>query len=417
MYNILVLNSDTDGGVLYFRFLMPHYTLDKSKFNVEFRLLNDHSLPLLDERYISRFNAIIYNKNIGFQKKEFEDIFYAYLKKYNIKLIYDIDDYFILDNSHINYKSWKENKGEEMVVKNLKNADAVITTTPLFAEILKKYNKNTFVLENAINFNECQWCMEKSTSEKVRFFWGGGITHLPDLRLMKDDFKKFDKNFISNSQMIMAGYDLRMRLPNGSMTKDNPQRSQWTHFEHIFTDNWKHIDSLKYRDFLTNSSNFDNDMNYGYNDDFKNDFYQRRWTKPFTTYGDNLKDVDVILAPLNGIKEGSFDSIQMFNYCKSQLKILEAGCYKCPAIVSNFAPYTIDDIDGIKDGKRKGFTIDNKKGGWYEKMKYYVDNKNALIEHGMNLHEYIKNNYSVDVINQKRALVYENTILNKEIDL
>ena len=398
MIRILVLNSDQD-GVGYHRLLMPHLCMNDPEIKVEIRLLSDGTLPLLDQNFLKQFNIIFYNKTIPFQDPGREEYFYKMCEQLNIKLVYDIDDYFKLSGTHLNYKNWKQNNSEDVIRRTIKYADMVTTTTPIFADILKEENPEVYVLPNAVNLNEQQWVSNKYPSDKVRFIWGGGISHMVDLRLLKDEFKKFNKDFLNKAQMVMCGYDLRVKMNDNSITKDDDRRSQWGFFESIFTNNGLYINNYEYRKFLDSSSNFDNDISAGRKEEFINEFYQRRHTKPILTYGTMYNEADISIAPLK--------NNMMFNNFKSQLKLIEAGAHHCPVILSNYGPYTIDDVEGKTDKRQKGFLIDESKSNWAEKMKWYVNNPSAIKEHGEAAYEYVKEKYSMDVVNKERIALYK----------
>lgn len=411
MINVLVINSDTD-GVGYWRTLMPHITMNDQfdDIHCEIRSMNDHTLPLLDENYLKQFQVLSYNKMLPIgdsrdqngkvvrTRQDNLNSFYTILKKLGIKLVYDIDDYWILNSTHLNYKQWKENNSGLEIEDALRNADAVTTTTPIFAEKIKPFNPNVYVMENGVNMKEQQWALPKIPSEKLRFLWGGGISHISDLRKLKDDFKKFDKEFQEKCQLYLCGYDLRIKLPDGKIAKDDPRKSQWGHFEDIFTNGWTYLKNSKYKDFLMQGDGTD----YGYREEFKDEFYQRRWTKEILLYGTMYREADVSIAPLMvGINNS-----HLFNLVKSQLKLIEAGAHHMPLICTNYGPYTIDDIDGKKTGIQKGFLIDDDKQNWYEKMKWYQQNPNAVKEHGEANYEYIKSKFEIHVVNRKRYDLY-----------
>jgi hypothetical protein len=40
-------------------------------------------------------------------------------------------------------------------------------------------------------------------------------------------------------------------------------------------------------------------------------------------------------------------------------------------------------------------------------MKWYVNNKNAIIDHGLANHEHFLKNYEMEVVNKKRADLYK----------
>ena len=139
---------------------------------------------------------------------------------------------------------------------------------------------------------------------------------------------------------------------------------------------------------------------YGIKEEFKNEYYQRRWTKPILLYGTMYNEADVVLTPLK--------NNNTFNQVKSQLKIIEAGAHHCPIICSNYGPYTIDDIEGKIDGKQKGFLVDEKDTmKWLECMKFYVENPEKIKEHGENMFEYVRDNYEISITNKKRAELFK----------
>ncbi|MFN9953847.1 MAG: hypothetical protein ACK55I_12175, partial [bacterium] len=76
------------------------------------------------------------------------------------------------------------NKINEKITANLKVAKYVTTTTTLFADEISKYNKNVFVLPNAINPNEPQFKEPTLESDRIRVGWLGGSSHLHDLKLL-----------------------------------------------------------------------------------------------------------------------------------------------------------------------------------------------------------------------------------------
>ncbi len=392
---VLALSSDMD-GVGYYRILNPHLSIDDPEVEADVRLLTDGSLNLADENYVRNYNIIFYNKSLFFPKKEMAQVFEQLIKKYNIKIVYDIDDYWILNNTHLNYEGWKKTNSQELIEKLIKYSHHVTTTTPLFANRISEINNKVFVLENSLNPNEYQWRVEnKIKSDKIRFLWGGGISHMPDLRLMKDSFELFDKEFMNKSQLYMCGFDLRVRTNKG-VFKGDPKTNQWTFFENIFSNNGKWVTNPRHKEYL----NTYDDSNYGIKEEFKDEFYQRRWTKPILLYGTMYREADVVLSPLK--------NNNLFNFYKSQLKVIEAGIYKCPIIASNYGPYTLDIEDGID-----GFLVDETKPDiWYKKMKWFVENPNAIIDMGEKLYEKVMSRYSMDIVCKKRAEFYKNIVNN-----
>jgi len=398
MIKILVLNSDVD-GVGYYRTLNPHLCIDDKDIKVDIRLLSDGTLKL-NEDLMKDYDILVWNKYIPFVDENYEAQFFKMLKRLNIKTVYDIDDYWKLDNTHINYKNWMKSGNDKKVEAILQRVDVVTTTTEIFANEIRKFNKNVIVIPNAINNKEHQWSLPRIESDRLRFIWGGGIAHKVDLKLIKDDFKKFNKDFLNRSQVIMCGFDLRIKLQNSGVAKDNVNKSQWGRFEDIFSNNMKYIQDQQYTNFLRTSDNFDNDDEYGYKDEYLNNFYQRRHTKPIGWYGSMYREADVGLAPLK--------NRHSFNRMKSQLKLIEAGAWGIPVIMSKTGPYLLDDIE--KNGL--GLYVEEGKDHWNEKMQWYLDNPTAVKEHGEANHEYFLKNFEMGVVNQQRINLY-NHIVNQ----
>lgn len=401
-FKVLVLNSDCD-GVGSWRLLSPYSCFNDPDIQVDIRLFMDSTLPLFDENFLSQYKVIVFNKPIPFPEPKAKEIFDAIIKKHNIKKVYDIDDYWILSNDHPNYRLWKQNNSQSVVENQLINADAITTTTEFLADKIRQFNTNILIAPNSVNLKEQQWCSNKKPSDKIRFLWGGGITHLVDLRLLKTSFEKLDKSFLQKAQMYLCGFDLRISTPNGIM-KDNINRSPWTFFESIVTNNYRYILNGKYQEWLNTGDDNGRD-NYGTKDEFKDEFYIRRWTKPILLYGTMYNEADVVITPLKGHNS--------FNMVKSQLKIVEAGAHHCPIICSNYGPYTIDDIEGKIDGKQKGFLVDEDTDSplrWKEIMQYYVENPDKVKEHGENLYEYVRDNYEIGVTNKKRAELFKKLV-------
>lgn len=382
--NVLVLGGDVS-GVGYYRINSPYLSLNDPDINIKYVSINDFTF-IFNEDVIKNYQVIIYQKILPLKSKEHLEEFLRIKKKYDIKVVIDVDDYWDLEKTHPSYGTNNLNNRIEIIINNIKFADYVTTTTTFLADKLKEYNNSVVIFENAINLKEQQWCLNKIETEKTRFIWGGGITHLQDLKLLEPTLQNND--LIDKSQLYVCGYDLRIQDKEGKFIISNPRMNYWTKFEKIFTNNYKSIINKEYVEWIKKYVDNGEDM-YGYNEKFKDEFYQRRWSKPILTYGTMYNDADVALAPLNNT---------LFNSFKSQLKVIEAGAHKCPIIASNHSPYKIDIIDG-----KNGFLIDqNDRYGWYNKMKFFINNPNAVTDMGESLYELVTEKYTLEKINSKR---------------
>lgn len=382
---ILVIANDFN-GVGYYRITSPYLSLSDEQLDIKFLSTTDFTFKFNEEN-LKDFNIIVYHKTLPLRTKEDADNFIAIKNKYNFKLVVDVDDYWVLNEHHPNFATNDLNNRIARLENNIKLADYVTTTTTYLADIISEFNVNIIILENAINTKEQQWIPNKKESDKTRFLWGGGVTHLYDLKLLEESMSSMDKDLIDKIQIYLCGFDLRMKDKNNNFVISNPEKNPWTYFERIMTNNYKSIYNKGYTEWLLKY--LDGEDLYGYNVDFKDEFYQRRWSKPIFDYGEMYNDADVALAPLLNNK---------FNNAKSQLKVIEAGIHKCPIIASNNSPYTIDVIDG-----KHGFLIDdNDKMGWYNKIKYFTENPNAVKDMGEALNELVLEKYTLEKVNQKR---------------
>lgn len=375
-------------GVGYYRINAPYLSIYDPDVEIQYVPISDFNFRF-NESTLQDVNVVVYHKYLPFRDQTDLIEFIRLRQKYGFKVVYDIDDFWELDPLHPNYDKKEESSRSKQTIENIQFADYVTTTTPIFADKIREINKNVIVLENAVNTKEVQWTPNKIKSDKTRFLWGGGITHLQDLKLLELSLQTRDNDFLNKSQLYICGYDLRTRDPKtDAMSMSIPEHNIWTDFEKIFTNNYKSIKNKQYLNWLkTFVDNGENE--YGYNEEYKDEFYQRRWSKPIFTYGTMYNECDVALAPLN---------YSVFNSMKSQLKIIEAGIHKCPIIASNNPPYTIDVIDG-----KNGFLIDtNNKTHWYDKMKFFIDNPNAVIDMGESLHELVMEKYTLEKVNEKR---------------
>ena len=168
-----------------------------------------------------------------------------------------------------------------MITESLKIASHITTTTKVFAEEIKKLNKNVTVLPNTVNPRERQFHPKKTDSDLIRIGWLGGSSHLKDLEILSGLPQRLNGTHKGKFQFVLCGYDLR-----GSVTVINPQtkeqqvrdiephESVWYLYENIFTDKFK-ILSDEYKKHL-------HKWEKGGIDD-SNLPYKRVWTKPITT--------------------------------------------------------------------------------------------------------------------------------------
>ena len=335
--NVLVLPSDTS-GVGKFRSVDPHVKLQNLYPN-DFHVDIDYTPNIQDENYWKKYNIVHFHRSIG-QDYDSCPMLIEKLKGMGIIVIGDIDDYWLPTKEHPIHQLIMQNKLHEKIIKNLKACSYVITTTEIFANEIRKFNKNVVVLPNAIDPNEAQFKEPTLPSDKIRIGWLGGSSHLHDLKLMDGTVSKLS-SLQDKLQFYVCGFDTRghvteINQQTGEKTQRpiKPEETVWLKYEKIFTNDYKII-TPKYKEFL---NKFEDTEYLG----AENENYVRVWTKPVTSYAKNYSKFDISLAPIQN---------HIFNRMKSQLKVIEAGFYKKALIASNVGPYTIDLKHALKNGE------------------------------------------------------------------
>jgi glycosyltransferase involved in cell wall biosynthesis len=399
--NVLVLPSDKS-GVGKFRSVDPHVML-QNMYPDEFHVDIDYEPNIRDINYWKKYQIVHVHRNIGQTYEETPNLI-EWLKLNGIIVIVDIDDYWLPTKEHPIHQLIIQNKVHQKIIDNLKVASYVTTTTKLFADEIRKYNKNVEVFANAINPKDPQFNEPTLPSEKIRVGWLGGSSHLHDLKLMNGFVSKLSP-LQDKLQYYICGFDTR-----GTVTEINketgqqiqraikPEETVWARYEEIFTDNYKII-TPKYKDFL---SKFEEKEFFGW----ENENYVRVWTRPVTTYAKNYSKFDISLAPIQN---------HIFNRMKSQLKVIEAGFYKKALIASNVGPYTIDLKHSLHQGKfTDGNALlvneSNNHSDWSKNIKKLVENPNMIVDLGERLYETVKDKYDLNNVTKERAEFYKSLI-------
>ena len=368
----------------------------------DFHVDIDYEPKINDVNYWKQYDIVHFHRSIG-QDYNQAPILIQRLNNMGIITIMDLDDYWLPTKEHPVHQLVLQNKLHEKILSNMKVAGHVVTTTSIFATEISKYNKNVYVLPNAINPNESQFKQETLKSEKLRFGWLGGSSHLHDLKLLDGTINKL-KPYKDQFSMYLCGFDTRGTVTE--INKDtgeqkqrpiNPEETVWARYEEIFTDNYRMVDP-QHKEFLMKFKEGD------YNSDVL-PFYNRVWTKPVTSYAANYRWFDVSLAPIKN---------HIFNRVKSQLKVIEAGFYKKAIIASNVGPYTIDLKHSLKNGEfvdGNALLVDEvRTGDWSKYMKKLIDNPNWAYDLGERLYETVKDTYDLNKVTKDRAELYKTLV-------
>ena len=422
-----MIPSDTQ-GVGHFRSIWPAQSIEKH-FKDEVEVEINHQPNTQNVEYFKQFDIIHFHRHIGPYEGSAE--LFPKIKESGTVLVMDIDDFWEPPTTHPLYEIVKKDKLAEKITGNLKLADYVTTTTSVFANEIKKYNKNVHVIPNALNMEHNMWTSEaeENKSGKCRISWIGGSSHLHDLELMRPGFQQLWSNsdLKDEFQIIMCGFDIRGTIteiaPNGERRTRHiqPHETVWRKFEEIFTNDFRERgddeDYYKWLDKIAKAKPSD------YQDDQYMKNYVRRWTLPLTKYGKHYDYCDVCLAPLidtfteklkHPKPDGSFRIQEIkrrhvFNEVKSELKIIEAGMKKKVLIAQDFGIYSELIEDGVT-----GLLVKNDRKDWYKHMKRVIQDPEYRQELAENLHNFVKDKYNIDNVTADRVQFYRDLVKSKK---
>ena len=404
---VLVVPSDRF-GVGYYRSVNPHTYLDKL-FGDEFDVEINYEPNFLDLESFNQYDIIHIHKGLINNMKVMWD-FLDYCKTNNIVTVMDIDDNWDVGPQHPLYASLKNNNVPSKIVENIKRFDYITTTTEIFADKIKQYNKNVFVFPNAIDPDDEQYKPIKNPSNKIRFGFVMGSAHEKDMEQFKGVFASLPKDVRDKMQVVLCGYDLRGQVSivdkEGNIVNQrpiSPTESVWYSYEKTCTNNYS-LCSEEYKNFL---HNFLKDVQWPF---VENEFYRREWTKDVTEFAKHYRNLDVLFAPLD---------CNDFNKVKSELKFIEAGFTNTAVIATNYGPYTIGsksmfNYGGEIDETGNCVLIDDRKKhkDWKRAIVKLVNNPELITKLKENLYNTVKDKYNINNVTKNRAEWYK-SILKK----
>jgi hypothetical protein len=133
----------------------------------DFHVDIEYNVNLNDLNFWKKYQIVHFHRNIG-PDMDTSPFFIKYLQSMGIIVIGDIDDYWLPTKEHPIHQLIVQNKIQEKIVANLKVCDYVTTTTEIFANEIRKFNKNVIVLPNAVDPADPQFNEPTLSSDKVR---------------------------------------------------------------------------------------------------------------------------------------------------------------------------------------------------------------------------------------------------------
>lgn len=391
MINILVAPTDHYACDLY-RCSGPHKKLQEM-FPNEFNVIIDYGVNWKLLTYNNPYD-IIYLHNGFYNDTLFNCI--EILKKQSI-VILDVDDYWELPKENPRYKSLKESNYSNFYLHLVHLSNYIVTTQKYIADILKSYNPNVIIFPNTLNLNTS---ISKTKSNRIRFGLTGSTIHSLDYQLLANLPYQLD-DCLDRIQIVLCGFQKTFSYYKkgycyykaSSVSDDNI----WWQYEKLLTGNYR-ICSDEYKTELLKFKDIDTIVD---------EPYQRILGKPIDTYIEFYNNIDVLLAPLQN---------NIFNNCKSELKIIEAGLTDTAIILSDIEPYkvctSILNSDNSINVEGNCLFASNS-NEWVLSIKKLIDNSELIELSKRNLKDFVQKNYDINYWTIKRANWYKN-ILNSE---
>lgn len=246
----------------------------------------------------SNFDVLIFNR-IPFQP--YSNI--VKLKQNGVKIIFDIDDYWVRPAWHGMFNNQYESEFSTEIIKYLRLADVVWVSTPYLQRLIAEMQIKSYLVPNALDYSQPHYQRKEIDRDVLNCgYIGAGNHHM--------DFRMIDKAMFKHSlpvQMVLGGV-------------------------HELSEYWRYIAQVisggKYE-----KVKFVKDL----------DVYN---------YGVLYNELDMVLLP-------SFHDT--YTLCKSNLKLLESGAHKLPVITNGHVYKEINNKIGIRVGADRDWARSIKK--------------------------------------------------------
>lgn len=180
-------------------------------------------------------------------------------------------------------------KAQIPILLSMAQATALTVTTPYLADLLRKYNSNIFILPNFLDDSLWQFNAPQvdPIGDKIRIFYMGTVTHVPDLEMLKPVFYALARKYPERLEFVFYGANLKF---------DEPIPATITNYQ---------SETFVFADYVRIAL---------------------------------AQKANIAIAPLEDIP---------YNHCKSSIKFFEYSAIGLPGVYSRVTPYTSVIEDGI----------------------------------------------------------------------
>lgn len=369
-----------NSGIYYHRFKNPLNYLAKTKDDFNYDIESDNKFDL---NKLKNYNILYLHATFAVGR---EDEIIDTCKKYNVKLVIDIDDYWIYPKYH--HLHTKTKLVTDSCEKILSSADMVTTTTEFLKEKITMYNKNVHIVRNVLQDNPSK------KNDVLTFGYLGGMNHHEDVKLMDKSLGRFDKSDIN---MTFCGFSdgfYDNKFVNGRIEKiKSYEVNHGKIYEQVLTGNFSGISIMEKRELKSMNKRIDKDKLYG-------GYYKRIWNKPVNSYLELYNELDVSLVPLVD---------NDYNNAKSNLKLIESAVSNKVLICSDVGDYK--NVIDYRDDQDNGFALkvspDKNGKGWLKAMNFIKKEKKLLNLLSERLNNYNKEIYNFENTQEERYKLFK----------
>lgn len=139
------------------------------------------------------------------------DRFKQACQHYGKKLVVDVDDWWYLPLHHPKHNYYMQKQIPQRIEKALSIADVVWTTTKVLYKKVRKFNKNCYIIPNAVDTKIKQWQHKKLPSKEVRIGYIAGNNHQTDLdayQIDLSDYKSYTVDIDQYPEMLQVQHVL-----------------------------------------------------------------------------------------------------------------------------------------------------------------------------------------------------------------